>query len=299
MKNRNWIREFSVAEDGFYGHLYRPEKDVYPNKAVLVLGGSGVPYEATLIEAEAFAEMGITALAVGYFGVKDTPKSIVRVPIEFVEKAADRLHSMDVKTVIAVGISKGAELALVSASLLPQINAVIAFSPSARVNMGIGTGIEWVNASSWTFRGEELPYAYAKASGVRAMWNSLRARELTFRPVYEQANRSAPSDTLIPVEKIRGPILLAAAEHDSLWPSAEACAEITSRLDSHGFAYPHKQLIYRCASHLLLPFETNYARYFRVGRQFPAECKASVQELRREVQEFLNDAGTPEFDKRK
>ena len=116
MNKQTWIQEFSVAEDGFYGQLYRPENDVYSNKAVLILGGGGVPYEATLIEAEAFAEMGITALAVGYFGVKDTPKSIVRLPIEYVEKAADRLHSMDVKTVIAVGISKGAELALVSAS---------------------------------------------------------------------------------------------------------------------------------------------------------------------------------------
>ena len=114
--------------------------------------------------------------------------------------------------------------------------------------MGIGTGIEWVNASSWTFRGEELPYAYASASGLRAVW-------------------------------------------DSLWPSAEACAEMTARLDAHVFAYPHKQLTYRCASHLLLPFETDYARCFRVGRQFPKECKATVHELRREVQEFMRDAG--------
>ena len=161
----------------------------------------------------------------------------------------------------------------------------------SRIFRRIGTGIEWVNASSWTFRGEELPYAYTSASGLRAVWDSLRARELTFRPVYERANRSAPSDTLIPVEKIQGPILLAAAEYDSLWPSAEACAEMTARLDAHGFAYPHKQLIYRYASHLLLPFETDYARYFRVGRQFPNECKASVHELRREVQEFMRDAG--------
>ncbi len=291
MKKQNWIQEFSVAEDGFYGQLYKPEKDIYPNKAALVLGGAGVPYEATLLEAEAFAEMGITALAVGYFGVKDTPKTLMRVPIEYVEKAADRLHSMGIKTVIAVGISKGAELALAAASLLPQINAVIAFSPSARVNMGVGSGISWVNASSWTFRGEELPYAYASASGLRAVWDSIRARELTFRPVYERANRSAPSDTFIPVEKIQGPILLAAAEYDSLWPSAEACAEMTSRLDSHGFAYPHKQLIYHYASHLLLPFETGYDRYFRIGRVFPEECKATVQELRTEVQEFLEDVG--------
>ena len=291
MKKQTWIQEFSVAEDGFYGQLYRPEKDSYPNKAALILGGAGVPYAATLMEAEAFAEMGITSLAVGYFGVKDTPKALMRVPIEYVEKAADRLHSMDVKTVIAVGISKGAELALVSASLLPQINAVIAFSPSARVNMGIGSGIEWVNASSWTFRREELPYAYTSASGLRAVWDSIRARELTFRSVYERANRSAPSDTIIPVEKIQGPILLAAAEHDSLWPSAEACSEMTSRLDAHGFAYPHKQLIYRYATHHLLPFETDYTRYFRVGRKFPTECKASVHELRREVLEFMRDAG--------
>ena len=74
---------------------------------------------------------------------------------------------------------------------------------------------------------------------------------------------------------------------------------MTARLDSHGFAYPHKQLIYRYASHLLLPFETTYARYFRVGRKFPEECMATVHELRREVLEFMREAGTLEFDKRK
>ena len=87
---------------------------------------------------------------------------------------------------MAVGISKGAELALAAASHSREINGVIALSPASRVNMGIGSGISWVNSSSWTFKGKELPYAYAKVPGWRAALKSIQARELTFRFVYEE-----------------------------------------------------------------------------------------------------------------
>lgn len=287
MKKNTWIQEFSITNDGFYGHLYRPVKDDLPGKALLVLGGGGVPYQCTLDEAEAFAGIGITALAVGYFGVKNAPKYIVRVPIEYVEKAANRLHTTGIKSVIAVGISKGAELTLAAASLLPQINGVIAFSPPSRVYMGPGKGISWVDASSWSFHGKELPYAYAPYSGLKAVLNSIRQREVTFRQAYEWANTLSSADSLIPVEHIQGPVLVVCSASDSLWPSAEACDEIMERLEANNFAYPHKMLLYKYASHLLLPFETGYEKWFCIGRRYPDECRRTVYELQAEVLNWL------------
>ncbi|WP_198015528.1 acyl-CoA thioester hydrolase/BAAT C-terminal domain-containing protein [Shuttleworthella sp. MSX8B] len=187
-----------------------------------------------------------------------------------------------------MGISKGAELALAAASYSEEINGVTALSPSSRVNMGIGPGISWVKASSWTFKGDELPYAYAKVPGWRAVLKSIRARELTFRFAYEEAYRNAGDESMIPIEKINGPVLVCGALEDSLWPSAQACDEIIDRLEKHPFKHPHKKLVYRYASHILLPFDTGYNKYFRVGRKYPGECRQTITDLRREIMDWLH-----------
>ena len=246
-----------------------------------------MPYRLTLDEAEAFAGIGITALAVGYFGVPDAPGTIIWVPVEYVEKAAQYLHGNGFEKVTAVGISKGAELALLSASLIPAIDGAVAFAPSSKVYMGIGPGISWVDASSWTFRGKDLPYTYAPASGWKALAHSLKAGELTFRPVYERADRAVKEDSIIAVGNIRGPVLVCGSPNDSLWPGEKACADITERLKENHFAYPFRQLIYPYASHLLLPFETGYEKLFRVGRKYPRECRETIQELQKEVLMWL------------
>lgn len=286
---KNWVKEFLIRDDGFYGHLYLPKSDDHPGKALLILGGGGMPYKLTQVEAEAFAGIGITALAIGYFGVPDAPKTIVRVPVEYVEKSAMYLHENGYEKVIAVGISKGAELALTAATLVPDINGVIAFAPSSKVYMGIGSGISWVNASSWTFRGAELPYAYAPASGWKALADSLKARELTFHPVYERADCAANEDSVIPVEHINGAVLVCGSPVDSLWPGDKACGDIIKRLTEKNFAYPYKQLIYPYASHLLLPFETGYEKLFRVGRKYPRECRDTIYRLQNEVLDWLKN----------
>jgi len=279
--------KYTIQKNGFYGDLYIPTQNRYPSKALIILGGGGMPYSLTQKEAEGFLKMGISALSVGYFGVESAPKTIKSVPVEYIECAARFLHQTGYEKVIAVGISKGAELALVAGSLVEEINGVIALSPSSRVNMGIGLGISWVNESSWTYRGRQLPYAYAKVSGWRAFLKSIKARELTFRFAYEEAYRKASRESSIPVENIKGPVLVCGAKKDSLWPGAEACEEIIDRLKTNGFKYPYKMLVYCNASHILLPFETGYDRYFRVGRKYPEACRQTAYALKKEIDEWL------------
>ncbi len=278
---------YKICKNGFYGDFYHAEHDEYPGKALVVLGGGGMPYRSTQAEAEAFSELGISSLAVGYFGVEGTPKTIKSVPVEYVEHAACLLHSEGYDHVSAVGISKGAELALVAGTLTDEINGVIAMSPSSHVNMGIGPGMSWVNESSWTFRGKQLPFAYANVSGLSALLKSFAARELTFRFVYEKAYREASQETVIPVEKIKGPVLICGSTEDSLWPGAEACDEIIDRLKKNHFDYPYKKLIYQYSTHILLPFETRYDKYFRIGRKYPDQCRKTAQHLRSEITEWL------------
>lgn len=64
---------------------------------------------------------GLTALALAYVMEEGLPKEFLRVPIDFLEAAAKRLHDMGYEKVGLWGISKGAELALTVGSLLPGL----------------------------------------------------------------------------------------------------------------------------------------------------------------------------------
>ena len=44
--------EFTLEKDGFIGALYRPERDEYPGKAVIMFGGSDGIYNLTKLAAE-------------------------------------------------------------------------------------------------------------------------------------------------------------------------------------------------------------------------------------------------------
>ena len=43
--------EFTLERDGFIGALYRPERDEYPGKAVVMFGGSDGIYNLTKLIA--------------------------------------------------------------------------------------------------------------------------------------------------------------------------------------------------------------------------------------------------------
>ena len=54
---------------------------------------------------------------------------------------------------------------------------------------------------------------------------------------------------MIPVERIRGPILLVSAGADQVWPSAAMARAVANRLDSHRHAWGHEVLEYPEATH--------------------------------------------------
>lgn len=280
---------YEIHTDGFYGNMLIPDKDLHPGVVMLVLGGGGVPYQLTVDEARAFADNGITSLALGYFDVPEAPKTISDIPIEYVEKAVHSLKTEEYDKIVAIGISKGAELALVSASLIPDISGVIALSPPAKVYMGLGKRISWQNRSSWTYRGRELPYAYTKPNMLKVFMKSLRHQEPTLRDVYIKASAESDDSSDIRCDDIQGPILLVSADYDSMWPSRQSCVTIKKRLEDNGFPYPCNHLNYQYASHLVLPFRTSYSRLFKMGRKHAYDCDQTADELMKEIVSWISN----------
>ncbi len=268
-------REFSPDADGFLGALYQPDRDEYPGKAVVMFGGSDGIYNLTKLVAEQYVKRGMTILALAYWNEPGLPDGFEKVPVEQVEKAALWLHAHGVEKVGLWGISMGAELALLAGSLMPElISCVTAVCPTNICGQGFvkKKGIQQLECSAFSWRGEELPWARLKASKSAILRDSLRERSVCLRSCYEDAVRNAPEEAQIKVENIGGPILFIYSEYDGMWPSELSAQKIKARLKEKNFAHPCKCVSYKYASHMLIPIHSSSVKMFRVERKHPEQC---------------------------
>ena len=271
-------REFSLGREGFIGALYRPEDDGYPGKAVVMFGGSDGIYPLTQLMAEEYVKRGMTVLALAYWNCPGLKDGFDGIPVETVEKAALWLCENGFEKVGLWGISMGAELALIAGSLMPElISCVTAVCPTNICGQGFvkKKGIKALERSAFSWRGRDIPWARLRVSMPEILRDSIRERGVCLRSCYEDAVQNPPEEAKIRVENIAGPLLMICPERDAMWPSEISAEKITNRLKEKEFAHPVKSLVYRYASHMLVPIETRSKRMFRVEREHPAECRQS------------------------
>jgi dienelactone hydrolase len=213
-------KQLRPAKGGIYGNLYLPKHTAGRRPAVLVFGGSGGGL-TTGMAAALLAAHGYPSLALAYFKVPGLPRALHNIPLEYFTRALGVLRAqpgVDPDHVMVAGESRGGEAALLLGAYFPRlVNGVIAGVPSSVVNPG------WPDTGrpAWTIRGRPFPDPPGTAQAV------------------------------IPVERIRGPILLACGEQDAVWPSCYFSDAITARLRAHRSPYPVTALRYRDAGHLI------------------------------------------------
>jgi hypothetical protein len=120
------LRRVSRA-DSIVGTLFEPLRGP-PRPAVVLVGGSGggQPLEA---EAAQLAMHGFTTLSLAYYNQPGLTRELLDIPVETVERAVAWLRSLptvDADRIAIVGHSGGCELALLAASLIPEVKAVVA-----------------------------------------------------------------------------------------------------------------------------------------------------------------------------
>lgn len=282
--------DFTVERDGFHGALYRPEADRFPGKALIAFSGSDGRFPLACKLAEIFRGAGLTTLALAYWNAPGLPGQIAALPVEAVERPALWLRGQGYEKVGLWGISKGGELALLAASLMPElISCVVAVSPMDMVCQAIEPRKKKpLPGSSWSWRGAGLPYAPLDWSLGRMVRDSLRTREPTLRSAYGAAAAHPPEEAVIPVERIAGPVLLLSARHDSIWPAAGAAQRITARLDGAAFPHAHRHICYEYASHLLVPMPLRADRFFAMTRRYPEQCAQSREDSLQKTLEVLD-----------
>lgn len=114
-------------------------------------------------------EFCFPALALALFRTRQTQKDLSCVPVEYVENSISWLKDQGYQKIGIDGTSKGNEIALVAASMFPDISCVIARVPSHFVSEGLsGKGRKRApsGTSCWSYHGKELPYSpYRSRSG--------------------------------------------------------------------------------------------------------------------------------------
>ena len=204
-------------------------------------GGNGWTSERLQARREHLIGLGYNMLALGYFGMENTPKDLDRISLEAVHEAIEQGRSAQSGTenpnscVILIGGSKGAELALVLAANFDDIDAVIGIVPA---NAVFAAHTSAMTTSSWALNKQPLPFVPVPWS---ATWDLLNHRILAVmeRSLADQAAVAAAS---IPVEKIRGPIYLLSATRDELWPSTRMSEQMMARLKQHNSPYSHRHI---------------------------------------------------------
>jgi dienelactone hydrolase len=239
-----------VRETGVVGLFARPAGPG-PFPGVIAFGGSNGGLSPAAQWAALLASRGFATLALAYFGAPGLPDTLMAIEVETVERAIRWLHRRpDVSgdRVAVMGGSRGGELALLAASLLDHIGAVVAFAPS-HVSWGGIDATGAVDAPAWTFRGHPIPYAPTGAEPKSHTHGSSGA--IVLRSAYAAALEDpAPArDAEIPIERIRGPVLLVSGEADQMWPSTAMAQLVARRAGERGFAHELTHLRYAGAGH--------------------------------------------------
>ena len=217
-----------ITENGIVANYFPAPRNA---PAVLVLSGSVGGLTGNDISIALQAE-GFSVLLLSYFRGPGQNQNAELIPLEYFATALtwlQRQPEVDSAKVGVVGVSKGAEAALVVAVRHPELNAIVAALPSSVV----WPGIIWKPrtgpiSSSWSEQGKPLPHLphvpYDASKGGTMADNY--AASLKALPLH--------SESVIPVERIAARMLLVCGEADKIWPSCPMARQIQDRLRAHG-----------------------------------------------------------------
>ncbi len=213
-----------VEQNGVNAELYLPET-VQESIAVLVLGGSSGRLNRDF--SERLASHGFISMSLAYFNAPGLPTTLDNIPIETVSKALDLLQNhplIKTKKFGVLGVSRGSELAFLSAINDARLVAVVGIVPSAVAWHGQTTSY------AWTHQNQAVP--------------TLSFQRQSSASVYERALLALESQQsqLMPFEKIKGSILLISASNDHIWPSKLMANQIEGYLNKKSFRFSVQHL---------------------------------------------------------
>jgi len=252
-----------VRAHGLYGELYAP-KDGGSLPAVILIDGSNPGLDGVSVIAVALAREGIAALALAYFGEEGLPATLESIPLEYFDTAVAELKAharIDPGRIGVLGVSRGAEAALLLATRNPTVRAVAAAGPSSVMWRGYDPADPVKSSAAWTAGGKPLPYLdpdlslYDPNGSMTPMFVSALAKS------------NAQEGAVIPVERMGGPVLLISGQADEIWPSPDMALRIEGRLLRASFAHDVENVVYAGSNHYVMANPAAMARVLKFFRE--------------------------------
>lgn len=253
----DYVAEVLLSNKTVEGTFYYP-KNATKLPTLILLGPIN---ESPLSRIAALlASHGYGVLALNYTKRKGHQSGFVNIPIETVDHAVNWLMnhpSTNHNQLVVLGIEKGAELALLTASKNPNIRGVIAISPASHVFQAI---TNHKRSSSWSENEQAVPYvpfSNSFSTYIKKWQATLTKNPLKIPNKYETSlkkyMKKGKREAQIAVENINGPILLLSAEEDQHWPANYMGEIIVEHLKDHSFLHPVNHKIFSNSEQLLIP----------------------------------------------
>ena len=228
---------------------------------VLVVAGSSGRLDVG--RAQMLVSRGVTALALRWFGGDAQPVVPCEIPLETFIEAIDMLTG-ECERIVLMGLSYGAEAALLTACVDDRVDAVVALAPTDVAWEGQYEHDDDPRRSKWTHGGQ--PVSFVPLDRAWEPPSTMPA----FVELYEHSRELAGGDVVeaavIRVEKFGGELVLVAGGDDKVWPSTQSAKNIaTRRARSHLHTFVVEDP--RAGHPIVLPGETppNPSRPYQVG----------------------------------
>ncbi|MEL6688009.1 MAG: acyl-CoA thioester hydrolase/BAAT C-terminal domain-containing protein, partial [Pseudomonadota bacterium] len=240
--DRDALVEMPLGPDFPGAYILRQRESDAPRPAIVVLGGSEGGDGGSRSIAPDYAAEGFTVLGLPYYSpawgkaaqFPDLPQAFADIPVDYLEEAVEALRLRDdVKAdqILLHGGSKGAEFVLLAGALISDGSpgggfcGIVADVPSDVVWEGWGAGTESGQVSSFSWRGEPLPFIpYQDMS--RALD---RSDPFTMTEAHVNGRVAHPDRVdaaRIQVEEIDEPVLVIGGMKDTTWNSGEMSKSI-------------------------------------------------------------------------
>lgn len=203
-------------------------------------GGNAWASDYWKTQRDRFIKQDYAFLAVGYFGLKGTPKYLDRIALEGVYKEikeATKHSAVNEKCIVVMGGSKGAELALLLGSHYSDIKTVVGIVPGHAVFAAL---TDAMNTSSFSYNGDPLTFVPVPLNATLELLTGDLRGAFSKMLMDSQAVEAA----IIKVENINGAVLLLSAKNDEIWPSSEMSELMMQRLKNNKFSFPYEHITY-------------------------------------------------------
>jgi dienelactone hydrolase len=240
--------------NGWHAVYARPAGGEKLPVVISLHGSEGGGVEKAWGRAVPFASRGFAAVGVNYFAypheaIEGVPTQHAEIKVEILDAIREWLETrpeVDATRIHLVGVSKGAEFALLAATRFDWITSVVALVPSDVVWEGYGEG-GGTARSSWSVGGKPVRFVplFPFDPKQEGMYRTNTERYERSRAYY--ADRVEPAR--IAVEDAKARILLLASDRDEVWASGAMARNLVERLVAAGKSDRVEVTIYPKAGH--------------------------------------------------